>query len=417
MNHPPDADAAFAALRAADPDVMDRDDLAVFARRLAQHRSWCDALQVRIARRQRQLAAEGRAEPPKDLFSRCGAESGRDARRADEREQTCTAFPSFEDALAGGDIASGHVDAVAGAVRNLDAEARSEFMAAERDLLADATRQRVDEFERNCRDLARAIQRSQATSDADELDRQREMSEVKRWVDRETGMCHTHLQLDPVRDRALWSSIDRQLARLRQADGNRRTGWTQLKVDAVISAASGGPGAERVPEITVLIDHRSLLQGAHDRTVCEADSGVPLPISTVRRWCCDAEILPAVLGGNGEVLDLGRSERTAGRSQRRALRAMHRTCIHPDCTVSVDQCKMHHVVPWFPNGRSDLANFAPLCERHHHLVHEGGWSLRLDHDRIATWIRPDGERYHTGPTIDRTRVAPATSHTGGAARR
>jgi hypothetical protein len=59
---------------------------------------------------------------------------------------------------------------------------------------------------------------------------------------------------------------------------------------------------------------------------------------------------------------------------------------------------------WEHHGPTDLANLAPVCETHHHLVHEGGWRLTLDRDRVATWTRPDGTVWHTGPTTDR-RVA------------
>ena len=260
----------------------------------------------------------------------------------------------------------------------------------------------VDVFERGCRDLAKhLVARSNADSDADELERQRKRSKVKRWVDKATGMCHTHLELDPVRDRALWAAIDSTRAKLRQQDGNRRTPWAQLEVDAVIAAIGGG--GDRVPEIIALIDHRSLLEGAHANTICETDNGIPLPISTVRRLCCDAEILPVVLGSQGEALDVGRSSRTATRAQRRALRAMHRTCAHPDCTVTFDACRIHHVIAWLqPAGDTDIDNLLPLCETHHHSVHEGGWALTITPDRIATWTRPDGTHHHTGPTIDRT---------------
>jgi hypothetical protein len=60
----------FAVLCAADPDVMDRDQLADLTGQLAAHQAWCDALEVRITRRQRQLAADGHAEPARDLLSR-----------------------------------------------------------------------------------------------------------------------------------------------------------------------------------------------------------------------------------------------------------------------------------------------------------------------------------------------------------
>ena len=131
--------------------------------------------------------------------------------------------------------------------------------------------------------------------------------------------------------------------------------------------------------------------------------GVPLPVSTVRRLCCEAEIVPVVLGSDGEVLDVGRTERTANRAQRRALRAMHRTCAHPDCTVGFSACRIHHVKWWWEhNGPTDIDNLLPLCERHHHVVHEGGWTLTMTPDRVVTWIRPDGVVYWTGSSIDRT---------------
>ena len=92
----PRPDVVYAALRDADPDVMDRDELAEFTKQLAAHRAWCDSLQVRATRRQRALADEGRAEAPKDLLAREGAQSARHARTADDREKICTALPNFE---------------------------------------------------------------------------------------------------------------------------------------------------------------------------------------------------------------------------------------------------------------------------------------------------------------------------------
>ena len=398
---PPDTDALYGVLRAADPDVMDSDELAALTSQIAQLKSWCDSLQVRATRRQRALASAGRADDPRNTLSRHGRNSSKDAHTANERERVCTALPGFEDALTAGTVAAGHIDAIANATRNLDDATTAEFNARHDDLLDDATRLGVDAFERNCRDLAKSLTaQAAAASDADELDHQRAASNVRRWVDQRTGMCHTHLELDPVRDRALWAAIEAGRATLRQCDGNRRTPWDQLTVDAVVAAIGGGDRADRVPEITVLIDHRSLIDGLHSRGICETDNGMPLPVSTVRRLCCEAELLPVVLDGAGQALDVGMAKRTATRAQRRALRAMHRTCAHPDCTVPFDACRIHHVIPWQAGGPTDIDDLLPVCEPHHHLVHEGGWSLAMTPDRVATWTRPDGVHHHTGSTID-----------------
>src|SRR6186997_430215 len=144
---------ACAVFRHDDPDVMDRDRLAELARRVKAHRAWLDSLQVRIIRRQRALADEGRAEAPRDLLAREGGQSGRDARSGDDREKVCTALPSFEDALASGDVSAGHVDAIASAVRGLDQVTAAEFYANCGTLLDKAQNQGVDTFGQTCRDL------------------------------------------------------------------------------------------------------------------------------------------------------------------------------------------------------------------------------------------------------------------------
>ncbi len=62
---------------------------------------------------------------------------------------------------------------------------------------------------------------------------------------------------------------------------------------------------------------------------------------------------------------------------------------------------MHHVEFFRNGGKTSVDNLLPLCEKHHHLVHEGGWRLTMTEGRIATWRRPDGTIWHTKPTIDR----------------
>ena len=313
----------------------------------------------------------------------------------------CTVLPQFEEALASGAVAAGHIDAVAGAIRNLDDVVAAEFVNHADELLSDAERMGVDAFDRSCRDLARQLNAIHASgSDADELDKQRQMSKVRRWTDRDTGMRHTHIELDPVRDAQLWAAIDQQRRQARAKAGAGLT-WEQLQVESLLAAvASGG---ESVVQLHVLVDLSTLQTGLHERSVCELSDGTPLPVSTVRQMACEAEVIPIVLDGDGRALDVGRGARLATEAQRQALRAMHRTCIAPNCEVPFDDCRIHHVVPWEQGGATELSNLAPLCEsvKHHHQVHEGGWRLTMTSDRVATWIRPDGTIDQTGSTVDR----------------
>ena len=153
--------------------------------------------------------------------------------------------------------------------------------------------------------------------------------------------------------------------------------------------------------MSVLIDLDTLRDGLHDHSVCETSTGEPVPVATIRRLCCDADIIPVVLDGDGVALDVGRAKRVATREQRRALRAMYRTCAHPGCSVGFDDCDIHHVNPWTPTGLTDLDNLLPLCSRHHHLVHEGGWTLTLRADRTTVLVPP--RRHHPLRRLHRRR--------------
>ena len=456
-------DAAWAAARAAEPDDMDRDEIARLLADVRRARSCLDAIEMRASRRIRELASTGRAEPAESMIANAGGHSGRDAQSITERDELCSEMPDVEDALADGDITAGYVDAIAAAARDLPEAVRAGYTAMADTLLARAGRLSLDAFRRECRTLARDLLARSHATEVDEMAAKRAASKIRRWVDKTTGMHHTHLELDPIRDAKMHSMANAELARLRAATSTNDVSWQQLQLDAFVNAATGirtslatdghtdGSGSntdfergnqtdnshaqsnptgskrrpscdgtcgavtvDRVPEITGLVSF-DWLSGLTDNGVCETENGDPIPINTMRRLCCDAEIIPTVLGGNGEVLDHGRSRRTASRSQRRALRAMHRGCAHPDCSIGFDACRMHHIRFWWRDtGPTDIDNLLPLCERHHHLVHEGRWTLTMTPDRVATWTRPDGTIYHRGPTIDRTQPrspagrAPAT---------
>ena len=420
---PPGSDirAVLESLLDADPALAERDEIAALVSTVAKMRGWLDAYEVRCARRTRELADSGRSESAGSMFARGGQRSSKDAAKVADRNSVCDQLDSFEDALVDGRISAGHLDGVAAAMRDLDDATRLEFTAAAPELLDAAVNESVDTFTRHCRELSRHLVASRATSDAEELDRQRAQSNVRRWVDKITGMCHTHLELDPIRDAAVSSVIDAELARLRHEDGNAGTPWNQLQANAFVAAVTNGVTrrrtaddsaadgeaedarhALRIPEITLLMDFATLVDGLHDHSVCETEDGITIPVSTARRLCCDAEIIPVVLGADGVPLDMGRSIRTANRAQRRALRTMYRTCAHPDCTVPFSACKSHHIRWWWKHkGRTDISNLISLCERHHHLVHEGGWTLTMTADRVTTWIRPDGVVAHHGSSINR----------------
>ena len=72
------------------------------------------------------------------------------------------------------------------------------------------------------------------------------------------------------------------------------------------------------------------------------DTGEHLSPGAARRLLCEAGILPAVLGGDSQVLDLGRTRRFHNKAQRLAAGLRHRGCAARDCDWPPGLCHLHH---------------------------------------------------------------------------
>ncbi|MCE9622485.1 MAG: HNH endonuclease, partial [Actinomycetia bacterium] len=155
--------------------------------------------------------------------------------------------------------------------------------------------------------------------------------------------------------------------------------------------------ASGTPDVTVLIDAETLLSGhAHEHTIYDIALGrFGLPIETIRRWACIGSVSPVVVAADGVRIMLGRETRIANRHQRRALRALYRSCAL--CEVPFDHCQIHHVTWYSLGGLTDINQLIPICNKHHHLVHEGGWHLHLTPNRTLTITQPDGAIRTIGP--------------------
>jgi len=205
------------------------------------------------------------------------------------------------------------------------------------------------------------------------------------------------LELDPVGGAAIHDAIQAETSRLvrhKQDDPTDHRTIEQLTADAISNLILNGQQALRpgTRELLVLVDyHHTLVAGLHDQSVHECFDGTHLTPETIRRIACDAHIIPIVLGAPGELLNAGREQRTATRQQRRALRAIYRTCAIDGCTSRYEHCELHHIIPWTRHGETNLHNLIPLCDRHHHIVHEGGCHLSINTtNRALTIHHPDG---------------------------
>ncbi len=117
--------------------------------------------------------------------------------------------------------------------------------------------------------------------------------------------------------------------------------------------------------------------------------GTELPPGVLRRLACDAEIIPAILGSHGEVLDVGRLRRLVTPAIWTALILRDRHCTFPACTRPPVMCHAHHLTHWADGGETTLHNLALLCGHHHRTIHHSPWDIRLNpHDRHPEYRPP-----------------------------
>lgn len=327
--------------------------------------------------------------------------SSEDTERDRLRGKAGAAMPSFESALERGEIDAAHVDAVAVALQRLDDEAvRNDFAAREAQLLGYAKVETPQRFRRRCADLARRLLHDHGQAEAR---KKKQAARIRQWWDHRADVGHLHLTLDAESWAKVDEALQAHLSTVMARDESQGRSFEELRVDAFVELVTASSAIDaRVPEISVLIDWDTLRTGVFgEASLSESTSAVPLTPEAVRRMACDGRILPVVLGGDGVPLDVGRSRRLATPAQRRALAAMYRTCAHPDCSRPFSWCQIHHVDWWELDGLTDLGNMVPLCDRHHHQVHDGGWTLTIDSDRVLTWTNPAGTIWFTGDTADR----------------
>lgn len=210
------------------------------------------------------------------------------------------------------------------------------------------------------------------------------------------GRWYGELDLDPLAGAELAEAIAAAIdARFHQGsyrsdDGlsaRRRRAEELVELARRGSVASTRHGDPR-PSVIARIDPEtlaghpasSLAEGLERE--CGLDDGTPLHPRALERLLCTCRIqaLWTRLREDGTVETLGVTDllRDATRAQRRALKQRDGRCVFPGCSAVAEWCDAHHVHPAEDLGPTLLHNLVLLCRFHHHLVHEGGWTLWRD---------------------------------------
>jgi hypothetical protein len=110
-------------------------------------------------------------------------------------------------------------------------------------------------------------------------------------------------------------------------------------------------------------------------TAAQLDTGTRISPGLARRWACQAGIIPAVLGGGSQVLDLGRKRRFHTQAQRIALAIEQGGCTAEGCDAPPGMTHVHHDQSWSEGGATSLKNGRLLCGYHHARAHDPAYEM------------------------------------------
>ncbi len=179
---------------------------------------------------------------------------------------------------------------------------------------------------------------------------------------------------------------------LRPACARRADALIELIRRAVSAPESVPTTAKATLFVTIDWDHLAG-QVRAGTTTGSADAATLLAPATVRKLACDAGIIPAILGTDGEVLDLGREWRWFTPAQTRALWLRDGACTIPGCGMPAQWCDAHHLWHFADGGPTNLDHAALLCGYHHTWVHRHRLAGRV-HDGHVTWDLTPGSYEH-----------------------
>jgi hypothetical protein len=298
-------------------------------------------------------------------------------------------LPVTADALSDGTLSPEHAAAIAHATSRLPARLTGDPLATvEASLVAKA--QRVDpvQLRRLARRAMAAVEEDASLVDAHEDAQLRDEEVVARDRTRLTlhdngdGTTSGHFTVPTLAASILRKALDAMTAPRRSRPGATRAQGGDTRVDR-------GWAHDRGLAFTDLLEHlpTDRLQSKVAATVVVTlgldtlrgqlktaglDTDDLVSAAEARRLACQAGLVPAVLGGTSQPLDLGRSSRLFTEAQRVAGATRHTSCAADGCEVPYAWCELHHRRPWSMGGRTDLADMVPLCGFHHRRTHDPG---------------------------------------------
>ncbi|MEO7133171.1 MAG: DUF222 domain-containing protein [Vicinamibacterales bacterium] len=311
-------------------------------------------------------------------------------------------YPHLAQVLLGGCISPRAARSIVEALGAVSHRVSSEqLLEVESVLVEHAPRLAAREVDRVCRQVIDRYDPDGAEPREDEL-RARSGIKVIRGRD---GLITWIVTMHPEAAGFLTTALDARTAPRRQPVftieddsplvADERT-LAQRRLDALVSIARESiandhgriAGTSITMNVTMSIE--ALMSGVGVARIDGLDE--PISAATARLLACDAKIIPIVLGGQSEPLDLGYEQRLFSEPQRRALALRDGGCVWPNCTAPPGWCEVAHLTAWAIGGPTNLANGALMCPFHHRRFDHDAWGYEWQLGELvlippASWLK------------------------------
>ena len=250
-----------------------------------------------------------------------------------------------------------------------------------------------------------SVARAVAAGDPDRVRRQRADALAERRVcfaPRPDGMAELWALLPADGAATLMTTLNAIAAG--KLPGEQRSA-DQRRADALVALASaaltGGslPSQQgRRPAVQVTVAATTLL--GLDEQPGELDGYGPIPAAMARALAFDptGTWRRLLTDPAGRLLDYGQTTYRPPQDLTDFLIARDRRCRFPGCNRPARRCHLDHQTPYGqPGGVTAPGNCQALCEHHHRLKHEGGWTVTGDPADELTWTSPTGHHYRSPP--------------------
>ena len=225
-----------------------------------------------------------------------------------------------------------------------------------------------------------------------------------RWrEDKDNDGCRYSGFLPAAEAARLNATLEREANRMGpDADTGVWAPFPERSAHAVVALADQQVADDLDPQGAQVVVHTDadVIDGAVDGNGHIGELSVPR--DSILRLLCDGRVEFNLDTPDGRTVGIARVSQSVPRWLARKIARRDGCCRFPGCDRPIRH--RHHIRWWSKGGPTNASNLIGLCWWHHHLVHEGGWTVDGDPEGEVTFIGPLGRHLRSKPSQLRSDV-------------